>query len=139
MNQRGDLLTIGALAELADVNVETIRFYQRKGLVPEPARPAGGIRRYGTADLSRITFIKSAQRLGFTLDEIAELLVLDDGSSCATARAKAQQKLEDVRIRIRDLQRIEGVLTGLIGKCDTSKGKVRCPLIAALQEPAQAA
>ena len=139
MNRQGDLLNIGALAELGEVNVESIRFYQRKGLVAEPARPAGGIRRYRSADLSRITFIKSAQRLGFTLDEIADLLMLDDGSSCAKARAKAQQKLDDVRVRMRDLQRIDDVLTGLIGKCDRSKGKVRCPLIAALQEPPGAA
>ena len=68
--------TIGALAAEAGVNVETIRFYQRKKLLPEPERPRGGIRRYGPAEVSRVRFIKAAQRIGFTLDEIAQLLQL---------------------------------------------------------------
>ena len=68
--------TIGALAETAGVNVETIRFYQRKGLMQEPDRPLGGIRRYGEADMARVRFIKSAQRLGFSLYLIADLLKL---------------------------------------------------------------
>jgi MerR family mercuric resistance operon transcriptional regulator len=131
-----DSLTIGTLAKAAQVNVETIRYYQRQGLMPEPNRPAGGIRRYAGSDLSRVSFIKAAQRLGFSLDDIAELLTLDDGSSCAKARTKAQEKLINVRAKLADLQRIEHVLTTLIGQCDKSKGKVRCPLIAALQEPA---
>jgi MerR family mercuric resistance operon transcriptional regulator len=139
MNGAAGLLTIGSLAKTAQVNVETIRFYQRKGLLPEPARPTGGIRRYGAADVSRVTFIKSAQRLGFSLEEIGDLLTLEDGSSCSKARMKAQQKLHDVRDRLRDLHRIEGVLTTLIGECDKAKGTVRCPLIAALQEPPKAA
>lgn len=74
MNEPPVTLTIGVLAEAAGVNVETIRFYQRKGLMQEPDRPQGGIRRYGEADLARVRFIKSAQRLGFSLDEIGDLL-----------------------------------------------------------------
>lgn len=69
-------LTIGVFAKAAGVNVETIRFYQRKGLLPEPDKPYGSIRRYGEADVTRVRFVKSAQRLGFSLDEIAELLRL---------------------------------------------------------------
>ena len=69
-------LTIGVFAKAAGVNVETIRFYQRKGLLPEPDKPYGSIRRYGEADVTRVRFVKSAQRLGFSLDEIAELLPL---------------------------------------------------------------
>lgn len=129
-------MTIGGLAKAADVNVETIRFYQRKGLMPEPRRPTGGIRRYAEADRSRLHFIKSAQRLGFSLDEIAELLQLDDGSSCVQARTKAQAKLEDVKSRLDDLRRIEDALEGLIQLCGASRGKVRCPLIAALKDDA---
>lgn len=129
-------MTIGGLAKVADVNVETIRFYQRKGLMPEPMRPPGGIRRYADADRSRLHFIKSAQRLGFSLDEIAELLQLDDGSSCAQARNRAQVKLADVRGRLEDLRRIEAALEGLIRLCGASRGRVRCPLIAALKEDA---
>ena len=136
MNEPTETLTIGGLAEAAGVNVETIRFYQRKGLVPEPDRPVGGIRRYAGSDLARVAFIKSAQRLSFSLDEIAELLALEDGSSCAKARMKAQEKLVDVRAKLIDLQRIERVLNNLIGQCEKAKGKVRCPLIAALHVPA---
>lgn len=79
--------TIGALAQAAGVNLETIRFYQRQGLLHEPAKPQGGIRRYGESDLARVRFVKSAQRLGFNLDEVAELLKLEDGSHCGQARA----------------------------------------------------
>ncbi|MFX6250319.1 MerR family transcriptional regulator, partial [Acinetobacter baumannii] len=78
-------LTIGAFAKAAGVNVETIRFYQRKGLLPEPDKPAGGIRRYGETDVVRVRFMKSAQRLGFSLEEIGELLRLEDGTHCEEA------------------------------------------------------
>src|SRR3546814_14217958 len=74
-------LTIGAFAKAAGVNVETIRFYQRKGLLTEPGRPYGSIRRYGAVDVTRVRFVKSAQRLGFSLAEIAELLSLEDRKS----------------------------------------------------------
>lgn len=129
-------MTIGGLAKAADLNVETIRFYQRKGLMPEPLRPSGGVRRYAEEDRSRLHFIKSAQRLGFSLDEIAELLQLDDGSSCALARNKAQDKLVAVRTKLADLRRMEEALEGLIRLCVASKGRVRCPLIAALNDKA---
>ena len=79
-------LTVGLLAKSAGVNVETIRFYQRKGLLPEPDKPLGGIRRYDPSVLARLRFIKAAQRLGFILDEVGDLLKLDDGSSCREAR-----------------------------------------------------
>lgn len=90
-------LTIGAFADSAGVNVETIRFYQRKGLLAEPDRPQGGIRRYSDGDVRRVKFIKCAQRLGFNLDEIGELLRLDDGTHCRQASALAERKLVDVR------------------------------------------
>lgn len=81
-SQSDGSMTIGDLAKAAGVNVETIRFYQRKGLMPEPDRPLGSIRRYGRTDQSRLSFIKSAKRLGFSLDETAQLLQLEDGESC---------------------------------------------------------
>ncbi len=126
--------TIGALAETAGVNVETIRFYQRKGLMPEPEKPYGSIRRYGAAELARVRFIKSAQRLGFSLEEIGELLKLEDGARCSEARQLAEQKLVDVRQKLSDLQRIESVLAGLVARCSAVRGRVSCPLIASLQE-----
>lgn len=126
-------LTIGSLAAAAWVNLETIRFYQRKGLMPEPVRTQGSIRRYGELDLARVRFIKSAQRLGFSLDEIAELLKLEDGAHCREARNLAEVKLVSVREKLADLQRIESVLSQLVGRCASARGAVVCPLIASLQ------
>jgi MerR family mercuric resistance operon transcriptional regulator len=134
MNEAAKTMTIGVLADAAGVNVETIRFYQRKGLMREPDRPLGGIRRYGESDLARVRFIKSAQRLGFSLDEVADLLKLEDGSHCTEARAQAERKLTDVRARLADLRRIEAVLQDLVQRCCVAQGKVRCPLIQALRE-----
>lgn len=125
-------LPIGAFAAAAGVNVETIRFYQRKGLLPLPRRSYGSIRRYGGADVARVKFVKSAQRLGFSLEEIAGLLTLDDGTHCDEARVVAEQKLEDVRAKLDDLRRIESVLAQLVERCCASRGTITCPLIAAL-------
>jgi MerR family mercuric resistance operon transcriptional regulator len=126
-------LTIGALAKAAGVNVETIRFYQRKGLLLEPDKPYGGIRRYGDADVARVQFVKSAQRLGFSLDEVAELLRLEDGTHCDEASALAEHKLNDIREKLADLARMEAVLSRLVCACHARKGNVSCPLIASLQ------
>ena len=134
MGMQTDNLSIGAFAEAAGVNVETIRFYQRKGLLWEPDRPYGSIRRYGETDVARVRFVKSAQRLGFSLDEVAGLLTLDDGAHCDEARLLAEQKLIDVRSRLADLLRIEAALATLVDDCCASHGTVSCPLIAALQE-----
>jgi MerR family mercuric resistance operon transcriptional regulator len=130
----GESFSIGAFAEAAGVNVETIRFYQRKGLLPEPDKPHGSIRRYGPGDVARLRFVKSAQRLGFSLDEVAGLLTLDDGTHCDEARQLAEQKLADVRSKLADLRRIESVLATLVDDCCASRGKVSCPLISTLQQ-----
>lgn len=126
-------LTIGVFAKAAGVNVETIRFYQRKGLLPEPAKPYCSIRRYGAADVTRVRFVKSAKRLGFSLDEIAELLKLEDGTHCDEASLLAEKKIQDVREKISDLARMEAVLSDLVCACHARKGNVSCPLIASLQ------
>jgi len=131
--------TIGTLARAGGVNVETVRFYQRKGLMPEPTRHYGGIRRYSSADLGRLRFIKTAQRLGFSLDEIGLLLRLDDGTSCAEARLLAEDKLKEVRRKLADLSAIEAALNELITQCGVARGRVRCPLIEALQHDVNAA
>lgn len=123
---------IGTLARQAGVNVETIRFYQRKGLLAEPERPYGGIRLYGADDVARVKFVKSAQRLGFNLDEVAQLLRLDDGTHCREAAGLAAARLADVRSRLLDLQRMESALSQLVAACNRQRGKVSCPLIAAL-------
>ncbi|MCF7993769.1 MAG: Hg(II)-responsive transcriptional regulator [Chromatiaceae bacterium] len=133
MKNTGDQLTIGALAKAAEVNVETIRFYQRTGLLSEPERPLGGIRRYGAEDVARVRFVKAAQRLGFSLDEIGQLLMLEDGARCEQARTLGQHKLADVRARISDLQHIEAALAALLHRCESTAEQVSCPLIDALQ------
>lgn len=122
-------LTIGPLAAAAGINVETVRYYQRIGLMPVPKKAPGGIRRYGAAELSRLRFIKTAQGLGFTLEKIADLVKLDDGTHCKEAHDIAEQKLDAVRARLRDLQRIEKSLMRLAHQCETRRGAIRCPLI----------
>lgn len=132
MKRQMPSLSIGAVAASAGVNVETIRFYQRKRLLAQPARSYGRIRRYGAPDVARVKFVKSAQRLGFSLEEIAGLLRLEDGTHCEEARVKAEQKLEDVRAKLRNLRRMEAALRRLVADCCASNGAVSCPLIAAL-------
>lgn len=134
MSTERESLTIGSFAQAAGVNVETIRFYQHRGLLPTPPRPLGRIRRYGRADIARVKFIKSAQRLGFSLDEIGQLLKLDDGAHCSEAAELASQRLDDVRARMADLGRIEAVLTELVGECHAHRGDISCPLITALHD-----
>lgn len=125
-------LTIGQLAKAVGVNVESIRFYQRKGLLAEPRRPLGGVRHYGPEDVARVRFIKAAQRLGFALSEIGSLLKLDDGTHCAEARKIAEQKLGEVRMKLADLKHMEAALAGLVRACRSRRGNVQCPLIASL-------
>lgn len=127
-----DSFTIGTLATAAGVGVETVRFYQRRGLLREPTRSYGRVRRYTRADGARIRFIKSAQRMGFSLAEVAGLLRLDDGSDCDEARVAAERKLALVRTKLTDLQRIEAALVSLVDACSAASGEVRCPLIDAL-------
>ncbi len=132
MNNEPESLTIGAFAKAAEVNVETIRFYQYKGLLPTPDRPYGSIRRYGSADVARLRFVKAAQRLGFSLDEIGQLLKLEDGTHCNEAAELAALRLADVRAKLADLTRIEAALSKRVSECLEHQVDVSCPLIAAL-------
>lgn len=126
--------TIGTLAKQAGVTVEAIRFYQKRGLVQEPPKPLGGIRRYSEVHAQRIRFIRETQRLGFSLNEVDDLLALDDGRLCREAEQIGQRKLEAVRERIAQLGRIEKVLAKLVDRCRLNSGRVRCPLITSLEE-----
>lgn len=130
MNER---FTIGEFAKAADVNVETIRYYQRKGLVREPAKPHGSVRRYGAADLARLRFIKTAQRLGFSLDEVAELARLDEGAHCVEVSRLAERKLAQIRERLAELERRERRLATLVDECHDRSGGAGCPLTASLR------
>jgi MerR family mercuric resistance operon transcriptional regulator len=124
-----DELTIGRLAEAARVNVETVRFYQRRNMLREPERPLNGIRRYCAADVKRIRFIRRAQELGFTLQEVANLLQLEDGRSCRETERLAAKKLALVEVRIADLTRLRKTLKELLGRCEAGRGRVACPII----------
>lgn len=122
--------TIGGLARAAGVNVETVRYYQRRGLLPKPGKPAAGHRRYAPETLARLRFIKRAQELGFTLREIAELLKLD-GAACGEARGLADRKRVDIEARMKDLAAMRRALDRLLRACRTG-GRATCPLIESL-------
>jgi MerR family mercuric resistance operon transcriptional regulator len=122
-------LTIGALASAAGVHVETVRYYQRRGLITEPARPRGGVRRYTADDADRLRFIKRAQAMGFALAEIENLLKLRTRRSCRATRELAQAKLDLVTARIRELQQLRKELVILIAGCDSNTEDTRCPLM----------
>lgn len=121
--------TIGGLAAAAGVHVETVRYYQRRGLVAEPRRPQGGVRRYTNADAERLRFIKRAQAVGFTLSEIEALLALQRRKSCRATRALAVTKLEFVDARLQDLKRLKVELTQWIAACDSNGEDSVCPAI----------
>jgi MerR family mercuric resistance operon transcriptional regulator len=125
--------SIAALASAAAVNVETIRVYQRRGHLAEPPAPARRVRLYGPTDVDRVRFIKAAQRLGFSLTEVASLLALDDGAHCSAARMLAERKLRDVREKLRDLRRMESALKTAVADCASTRGTVKCPLIDSLR------
>ena len=124
--------TIGAVAKAAGVNVETIRYYQREGLLEQPSKPPGGVRRYPELAIARVRFIKRAQQLGFTLAEIRRLLVLGDAQTCASARSLAVEKLVLVEARIADLERMRIVLKDLVAQCERRRGRIACPIIETL-------
>lgn len=124
--------TVGQLAKTVGVNVETVRYYHRIGLLPTPERAYGSIRHYGRDALRRLRFIKRAQRLGFALEEVSSLLTLDDGKHCAETKALAEQKLALVQQKIVDLAIIETNLRSFIDACAHTSGGCGCPMIDAL-------
>ena len=123
--------TIGAAAKQAGVNIETIRYYQRIGLIDTPAKPLSGYRSYPQATIERIRFIQRAQLLGFSLAEIRRLLELEDGN-CEQTRELALQKRALIEEKIRDLQNMAHALDRHIQACSHNSNDRHCPLIAAL-------
>jgi MerR family mercuric resistance operon transcriptional regulator len=124
-------LTIGFLAREADVNIETIRYYQRVGLIQEPKKPVSGYRVYPPETIDRITFIKRAKNLGFSLKEIIELLELGDGH-CGDVRYRAEAKLKSIDTQIKDLKKLRKTLDTLIKTCHSDTDKAHCPIVEAL-------
>jgi MerR family mercuric resistance operon transcriptional regulator len=129
-------LTIGRLARAAGVNLETIRYYQRRGLLATPPRPQGGVRRYPPEALARLRFIKRAQQLGFTLREVRELLVLGSGR-CTDTRRIAEVQLEQIEARLHDLQRMRRSLRKLITACRAGQDTA-CPIVETLSRDERA-
>lgn len=124
-------MTIGALAKAGGVGVETIRYYQRRGLLAEPAR-AGGVRRYGGEDARRLRFIRAAQEAGFTLAEIGELLALDAGEDRARARELAQARIDAIDAQVTKLTVARVALEGLAARCAAGEGR-GCPILGAFE------
>lgn len=128
-------LTIGQLAKQAHVNIETIRYYERRGLIPEPPRRESGYRQYASDTIGRIEFIKRAQELGFALKEIQELLSLrvDPGTTSADIKRRAEAKLADIDTKLRDLKRIKTALMKLTAACRGRGPTSECPILDALE------
>ena len=124
--------TIASLAQAAGVGVETVRYYERRGLIAQPARMAGAYRRYGGDHVHRIKFIRRAQELGFDLEEIETLLALEDGTDRRTIRRIAGARLAEIRQRLTDLKRMEHALAHLLHECEAHQRARRCPIIAAI-------
>ncbi|MBU2570064.1 MAG: Hg(II)-responsive transcriptional regulator [Gammaproteobacteria bacterium] len=124
--------TIGVLANKAGVTVETIRFYQRRGLLAVPVKPLKGVRHYTKGDAQRVRFIKEGQKLGFTLDEITELLSLEEDHHCREVKVIALKKLGLIRERIESLRMMESALSNLVERCADNRDSVTCPIIQSL-------
>lgn len=129
----GRTFTIGTLAREAGVNIETIRYYQRRGLLRQPDRPESGARSYSESDLARMRLIKRAQQLGFTLAEILDLLPHVEGGDCQSAREMARGKLEHLGAQIELLGQVRDVLQELVGSCSGGCGDP-CPFIRSFRD-----
>lgn len=126
------LLTRGELARLAGVGIETVRFYEREGLLAEPARTPAGYRQYGEDVVARLQFIQRAKELGFTLNDTKELLSLRVDPSCEDVKARAEAKIADIEEKIKTLQRMKKSLARLTTECGGKGGGRECPILDAL-------
>lgn len=130
-------LTIGQLAASAGVNIQTVRYYERRGLLARPPRTQSGYRQYQSDSVDRLRFIKRAQDLGFSLVEIAELLALGvrHESACAPVAAKAREKIGIVERKIHELEGMKRTLERLVGACERREPTSDCPILEALEVP----
>lgn len=131
-------MKIGELARLSGVTIDTIRFYEREGLLPAPLRTSSGYREFSAETLGRLSFIKRARELGFRLDEIGELLILAEAEEAGAhdVRELTAAKLEDVKRRIEKLQRMADSLSDLLHRCQGDKvSRAHCPILQALAPP----
>ena len=130
-------LSIGQVAKQAGVGIETVRFYERQGLLEEPDRKASGYRQYGGEAVSALRFIRRAKELGFTLKEIKGLLALrfDGSAKRSDVRRQARAKIEDIEEKVRDLQRMRDALLRLLDTCHGEGPAKGCPILEALAGP----
>jgi MerR family mercuric resistance operon transcriptional regulator len=129
-------MTIGRLAAAAGVHVETVRYYQRRELLREPSRALGSVRRYGIEDVGRLQFIRRAQAMGFSLDEIAGLLRVKGQRACEETRRLTERKLAEVRQRLQDLRRLEVDLETMVEQCHRVAAGADCPTLVLLAHAA---
>jgi MerR family mercuric resistance operon transcriptional regulator len=129
-------LTIGQLAKATQVGVETVRYYEKRGLLPEPPRRESGYRQFPVDAIKRIRFIKRAQNLGFSLREISQLLALSDGqqAGCEEVRHFALEKVREIETRIDHFMRLKQILLDLVTKCKGKGPLTDCPIIESLTE-----
>ena len=127
-------LTAGKLAKAADVNVETLRYYEKRGLLPEPPRKESGYRVYPESAVDRLKFIKGAQVLGFTLDEIQDLLEMriDTHANRADVRQRATEKIADIQEKIEALEQMKQALEHLVHQCHGDGSTAECPILEAI-------
>lgn len=130
------MLSIGQVAKQTGITVETVRFYEKQGLIDAPRRSQSGYRQYPQDTIKRVRFIQNAKEVGFTLKDIAELLALrqEPGTSCADIQQRATLKIDEVDQKIRDLNRIRNALARMITKCSETGGLSQCPILEELDE-----
>src|SRR3954463_8741057 len=128
--KRKESFTIGQVAKLAGIGIETVRFYEREGIIQAPQRRESGYREFSQADIEQLRFIKRAQELGFSLKEIAELLAIrvNPKQNCSAVKARAEKKMSEIQKKIRDLKEIQKVLEKVTKACDASKPITECPI-----------
>ncbi|MDX8409606.1 MAG: heavy metal-responsive transcriptional regulator [Mariprofundales bacterium] len=128
-------MKIGELAKLAQVSVDTVRFYERRGLIPQPVRSYSGYRQYALGDAKRLQFIVHAKALGFTLEEIKQLLALRaGGSDCAAVKRVAEEKANAITAHVEKLSRMRDVLLDLASQCDQGTADESCPILKSLED-----
>jgi len=129
------LMKIGELSKGTGVSIDTIRYYEQRGLIPTAARTSSGYRQYSTGDVARLRFIVQAKDLGFTLEEISQLLAIRaDDRNCAEVRAVAEAKAGEIETRIRKLSRMRQILLTLAEQCEQSSGTDPCPILKSLED-----
>jgi len=128
-------MKIGELSKMTDVSIDTVRYYEKRGLIPKSVRSASGYRQYNKHDATRLKFIVQAKELGFTLDEIGQLLALRrDGRACIEVRSVAESKAQEIDMKIQKLSRMRQTLLELAEQCEKSSDNDPCPILNSLEE-----